>query len=394
MRYFKPASYDASGCLGPLLSVFLFLLLGDLAARADGVMVERTPLGHAAKMVASPRQEALLIRDGDRIRVTLRTSFRGGPKELAWIVPVPQKPEGIGEADDALFAELENMTAPRFEQVVRVEGHIGCSANRSSQPIGRVVVAETGRAGIYDYTVLAATGTTALGHWLRENHYNVPAGAEPIFANYVRLGWWWLAIRLDAQHTNGAVLAPHPIRYTYHDHRLVYPLIISQLSADESNEVVLYVLSNVSYGCENWANQTIEAEELKVQNGAPSGTNYEQVFQDATRREGGHLFVTEFARNLGDDAFRPLLNELDGEDRRTLYLTRLRAVVPRPSMDRDVILVPRFEHPVYGVRKLKSGRTSMGGADVTAVIGLLLVVFVVFRRRMKRRRFMPPSPTV
>ena len=155
------------------------------------------------KMVPSPRQEALLIRDGNRIQVTLRTSFREGPKELAWIVPIPSKPEGIERADDAIFAKLEALTAPTFAQEEFV-GSGGCNAGvkSASQTIrtGRVKVVETGKAGIYDYTVLTATGTIALGQWLHEHGYNVPVGSEPIFKQYVDQGWCWLAIRLDAQH--------------------------------------------------------------------------------------------------------------------------------------------------------------------------------------------------
>ena len=305
-------------CIGLLFLVAASL--GCSAAIADGIMVERTPLGRAAKMVASPRQEALLIRDRDTIQVTLRTSFREGPKELAWIVPVPKKPEGIGKADDKLFTKLEELTAPRFEKWVVEKGtSFGCGANvkSSSQPLGRVVIAETGKAGIYDYTVLMATGTTALTQWLTEHGYNTPAGLEPILKQYVDQGWYWLAIRLDAQRANGSILAPHPIRYSYRNTRCVYPLVISQLCADESNEVLLYILSNGYYGCENWANRIIESKELAIESGTPSGTNYEKLFQKLTHQEGEHLFVSGICtrpghrRNVG---YRPLLQELTGEN--------------------------------------------------------------------------------
>jgi len=402
----------------------LFLVaasLGCSAAIADGIMVERTPLRRAAKMVASPRQEALLIRDGDKIQVTLRTSFREGPKELAWIVPVPKKPEGIGKADDKLFTKLEELTAPRFEKwVVERGSSIGCSAGvkSSSQPLGRVVIAESGKAGIYDYTVLMATGTTALTQWLTEHGYNTPAGLEPILKRYVDQGWHWLAIRLDAQRASGAILAPHPIRYSYRDTRCVYPLVISKLCADESNEVLLYILSNGYYGCENWANSTIDSKELAIESGTPSGTNYEKLFQKLTHQEGNHLFVPEFAHDLDNVRDRPLLQELTGEDPLSFghdemgafYLTRLRAVIPREAMDRDVILV-RKELGKYdwidSNYQLASSRMSMSGTDAAIVIGLLLVgclvirslmTFIwslktVIRRQVNRRDSPPPSST-
>jgi hypothetical protein len=406
MQSLKAAFRDAVRHIG--LSSLVASGLGCSGALADGIMVERIQLGKAAQMVASPRQEALLIRDGDEIQVTLRTSFRAGPKELAWVVPVPHKPDSVQKADDGIFAKLEAVTAPRFEQFVVKRGFtIGCSAggSMSSELVGRVAVTETGKAGIYDYTVLTATGTTALSQWLSDHGYNVPAGSEPIFKQYVDQGWCWLAIRLDAQRANGEILAPHPIRYTYRDSRCVYPLVISRLSADESNEVLLYILSYGYHGCENWANRIIESKQLVLESGTPSGTNYERLFQELTCQEEGHLFVPEFANNLNTVGYRPLLEELTGEDplqkwpedMGAFYLTRLRAVIPREAMDRDVILVHKGlgrYNWIDSHHRLTSSRMSMTGADVIIVIGLLLVACFVIRRRMKRRHFASPPPAV
>jgi hypothetical protein len=378
--------------------------LGGSDAFADGGMFERTTLGKATKLVASPRQEALLILDGDRIEVTLRTSFREGPTELAWVIPIPKKPEDIREADNSVFTKLETMTAPTFEKTVHIQGiiGIGCGASdkSSSELIGRVAVTETGKAGIYEYTVLTATETTALTHWLSEHEYNIPEGAEPIFKYYVDQGWYWLAIRLDAQSAKGTVLAPHPIRYTYRDKRCAYPLLISRLSADDNNEVLLYILSNGSRACENWANRIIETNQLVVESGTPSGTNYERLFRELTRQEEGHLFVTEFAHSLDTEGvgFRPLLRELIGEDRfgqpeRTaFFLTRLRAVIRRDAMDRDVIIVPkqvgRYDW-VDSQHRLTGTRFSPSGCDVTVVILFVLLVSLLVRNRIKRRRTAP-----
>lgn len=365
-------------------------------ALADGVMVERKTLGNAVQMVTSPRQEALLIREGDKIQITLRTSFRAGPQKLAWVIPIPHEPESIHEADDRIFTNLETFTTPRFEMESMSRRHtFGCSGGNSvsRESIGRVAVMKTGQAGIYDYTVLTATGATALTRWLNDHGYNIPPGSEPVFRQYVEQGWCWLAIQLDAQRATGAVLAPQPIQYTYRDTRCIYPLVISQLSADESNEVLLYVLGDGYYECENWTTEVVPTDVLVPLNGTPSGTNYEAYFQLRTAQRGGHLFVSEFARdlnNLSDVGFLIELTRQDprqepAEERSASYLTRLRAVISRDAMDRDVTLDRQVRYgPVDPVHTLGITRRRASTVDATLVIAMMFVAVIVVRRMIPR----------
>jgi hypothetical protein len=310
-----------------------------------------TAVGKAGSVVTSPRQEALLVCAYGTVQVTLRTSFRAAKADLAWIIPVPRPPARVEEADDAVFASLEKYTAPSFFAVTPGVTFGGCRGDRgSSREIGRIAVAETGKAGIYDYTVLTATGTEVLLKWLREHSYRVPDGAERVFGAYVDRGWCWLAVRLNAQRSDGGTAAPRPIRYTYRDRQCVYPLIISELSADDTNEIVLYILSRRPYRCENWKNGTVPRERLRLDCRSPSGTNYEEIFRSLTERAGQHLFVAECRCALDEfpSQDRDYLAGLAGQvgkrspddESSPLRLTRLRAVVPRGGMDRDVVLVP------------------------------------------------------
>jgi hypothetical protein len=138
----------------------------------DGFMTERVPLGQAARLVASPRQEALLICEGDRIQVTLRTSFRAGPQKLAWVIPVPHPPESVEQASDAIFTNLDDATLPSFEiQTVTRRGIFGCggAARVEQQQIGQIAVTKSGQAGIYDYTILRAGDASELRERMNEH---------------------------------------------------------------------------------------------------------------------------------------------------------------------------------------------------------------------------------
>ena len=315
-------------------------------------------LGRAGRIVSSPKQEAVLILDGNAVQVILRTHFRQGPEELAWVVPVPSRPTNIKPAEDSLFTLLEEGTAPRFySSAVSGESGIGCGCDNMRLQEGgswahAVHVEEVGTAGMFDYTVLSSTDANELGRWLRENGYAIPAGADAAFESYVKKGWHWLAMRIRAESRKEGDMAPHPISYTYRADRLVYPMTISRLSADEENEIVLYVAADERYASTNWSNAVAKELEIRPDVNAAGGTNYGFVVRVESMRNSGRLFVTEYAEAI---VTVPGLTEPNGAPRTLLgpavrrdtgtgrLLTRLRAVVPRGAMDRDVFLAPYME---------------------------------------------------
>jgi len=341
----------------PLAAVVVLPLLA-VPVLADGFFAPSfSRLGQSTTLVESPKQEAIIVLDkrAKTITVSLRTHFRAGPTDLAWVIPVPVKPDSIDKGNEDVFRALETNTAPEFFAISSTGGGIGCSSNESANRIGQGVnVVNVGTAGIFDYVVLDATDADVLVGWLNSNDYRVPADANQVFRRYVDLGWHWLAIRLRAETKNLSTLAPHPITYRYRGTRIEYPLVISSLSATAETEVVLYVLADSRYGCKNWANGQIESRQLALDDTSSTKTNYETLVRQLTTDHGGHLFVTEFAADiLTYDYKGPLLAMLHGLDYeadilesgkrpRPSYLTRLRAVVTKDALDRDVVLVPKF----------------------------------------------------
>ncbi|MBM4093189.1 MAG: hypothetical protein FJ276_27825 [Planctomycetes bacterium] len=169
--------------------------------------------------------------------------------------------------------------------------------------------------------------------------------------------------------------------------------LLMPLSADESNEVLLYVLGDGYHECENWTTEVIPTDVLVPVNGTPSGTN-ESYFQRRTAQRGGHLFVSEFAqdRNVSDFGLHIELTRQDprqepAEKRSLSYLTRLRAVIPRDAMDRDVALVRQTRSgPVDPVHTLRDTRRRVSAVDATLVIALMFVVLTVALRKIRREQ--------
>ena len=367
-----------------LLWIVMAVLAGGVSlARADGCFMVSTSSG---SIVASPRQEAVLITDGKRVQVVLRTHFRAGPKELAWIVPVPGKPGGIGQCDAAIFESLESNTAPRFHRRISKPWlSFGCNMMSARRGLSSGVVVEaTGTAGIFKYHVLSASDTGALARWLDENKYKTPVGAERVFARYVKAGWYWLAMQVRPEVSDSATLAPHPITYTYAGQRLVYPMVISQLSADAENEILLYVLASTRYVCTNWTNLTIDHDDIRANAETPSGTNYEQLLRTATVRSGGRLFVTEYAHKQsqyfleGPDGLRTMLK---GKGSSGVwggsYITRLRAIMTPTAMDRDVALASVLGWPDVGNNVQLSGGPDVQRSSAHATIACAAILMLV-----------------
>jgi hypothetical protein len=412
-------------------------------AQADGVMFPlanpvQEHVGQAQQFIPSPRQEAILITDGhyisgdQDITVVLRTHFRTGPAELAWIVPVPAKPTVLGQADDRLFTELEAQTAPRFYVEHRYEPEggafhvIGCSATGPvmQEPtrdlVTRVRVESTGIAGIYDYAVLSAARVSDVTDWLKSHGYAAPRDTATVLQPYVSGHWFFLAMKIRSDPEVQATTAPHPIVYSYHATSLVYPMAISKVSSDSHCEVLLYVLAPQRYTCNNWDNLvTIGAwDQLKRATDTPSGTTYEKWFEQRTREAQGRLFITEFAGS--EEALSRLVQrdqwlaqhprdkhywrdepEFVGSDLALSelvqgtahvsipdsahYLTRLRAVMEPTTIDRDVELWPA---PGRGgvSRDIRITAQRDRAPTVTAAaggMGVLLLLVVPRRYRSK-----------
>ncbi len=322
----------------------------------DGMMAP-IKVGTSTAMVASPRQEAVMITDGETVQVILRTFFRRGPGELAWVIPVPAKPRNVTPGEEGLFTHLEKRTAPSFyaEQRPAVFGGCASSADTLSRGgrAGGVVVESAGQAGIYDYSTLSSDRAEDLVEWLDGHGYAVPPGAGHVFERYAAMGWHWLALKVRPEAAALPTIAAHPISYTYSDGRLIYPLVISRLSADEENEIVVYAVGFSAFACGNWVNLSIEHIAVRADPSAPSRTDYEKTFRRLTDHYQGHLFITEFSYTSEHFLIREGLEDptVDKDLMKRLgpmtTFTRLRALVPKRAMDRDLVLVPVDEQQIF-----------------------------------------------
>jgi len=335
------------------VAVLLFVLWpGASTLLADGGFI--LPQGAAADL-AQTRQEVLLAIHDDnaggaaQVTYVLGTSYTGGPAEFAWVLPVPTTPTNVtAHETGGLFDSLDNMTEPTFIITgLSTQGRglacIACGPTVGSmgQEGTLVVVEARGQAGIFEWAALTSTGSNALLNWLNQNSFNVPAEAANVLDRYIQQGMHFLALRVREPDQvtgsgDGAIEIP-PIQFTCQTTRRFYPMAISQISAAEETEVVVYVLAGHRVQAANVANGLIDPEALRYDAASPSLSNYESLFTQTIAGLGGVALITEYVgRVWTDDLSAPWFWPAAPAGLPLgMFLTRLRTVIARDRMTLD-----------------------------------------------------------
>ncbi len=277
----------------------------------------------------------------------LRSRYVGEPGTFAWVVPAPATPTGVvAHESGALFDYLGEQTRPRF---VSYDFGLGLGDEGAPPaPDGEasgtelVEVEAQGEAGIFSWAALTSTGSEALLEWLNQNDFTIPLEADEVLDPYIQSGWHFLAIRVrepDAVEVNeeDEIEIP-PIQFTCQTSQRVYPMAISQVSAADETEVLIYVLANHRVEAANLLNGLIDREAVIYDPTSPSETSYESVFAQTIQGLGGTALITECVSRQGWFA----LNDLKGVWAARppgacsgWTLTRMRTVLLRSQMDLD-----------------------------------------------------------
>jgi hypothetical protein len=308
-----------------------------------------------ASDLAQTRQEVLIaFYDGDqdglpRTTYVLRSRYAGEPDAFAWVIPVPATPTDIvAHETGALFDSLNESTRPRFmvqffpsvEWGTRLS--CGCLAEDLGQgprETGLVVEEARGTAGIFEWVALTSTGGQALLDWLNANRFAVPLQAAEILDRYIQQNMHFLAVRVNEPQTfnegDGTIEIP-PLQFTCQTSRHYYPMVISQISAADETEVLIYVLADHRAEAANLPNGLVDPNMVVYDPNSPSLSNYESVFGQALAELGEPALITEYAQPTGYN-----WNEMawptppPDEVLALSFLTRVRTVISREAMTVD-----------------------------------------------------------
>ncbi len=257
--------------------VFLLIVLLSAAssARADGKFFGEPDIGDDPQIRA---QRGLVAFRGGIETLIVQSDIEQQGAELGWILPVPAEPTAIEPCHSNALRALAHMTEPEVKQVPALWGVLAVAlavlllaarleyvrGKVESRPLTRteralaiivgifllvvvcgiclpslsmsrggssdVSVLRSEQVGVYDVSVIKGKSGAAVTEWLKANGFAAGAGAETVFADYVKRGWCFLAAQVAAE--AGAGVTHHPLKVTFATSTPVYPLRLTGVDAE------------------------------------------------------------------------------------------------------------------------------------------------------------------
>jgi hypothetical protein len=165
-----------------------------------------------------------------------------------------------------------------------------------------VVVEAKFTVGEYQIVILSARDSTGLDTWLRQEKYQIPAGAGPYLRPYVEGGSKFFVARVDAAKvkfdSGQAMLSP--LRFHYDAEEFSLPIRLGMMNSAGTQDLLVHVLApGQRYEVSNYENATIPTN-LDVREEARDrfGEFYAALF-DRTLEKNPGAVVTEYAWDAG-----------------------------------------------------------------------------------------------
>ncbi len=290
--------------------------------------------------------------------------YAGNASDFAWILPI----EGTAEvelADNAFFESLAQATQVTMvgtfpplrtsctdpcpsDGLFASADRGGAGGPASDGGTSGVTVYHEGVVGPYETATIGSEDPRALLDWLQDNGYTIPDETLPIIEHYVDLGLNFAALKLTP---NAGVNQMQPVRVTTPGLMPVFPLrMISAGAADEVG-LTLYVFAEGRYQGQNFP--TVELDTRALRYDWDTGTfNYATVFDETLAEHDGRAWIAEYAKPAPTSFISGYVSyDEDGTIHTTTddwavvsrsiaspYLTVLRANMPVPHLDQDLIL--------------------------------------------------------
>jgi MYXO-CTERM domain-containing protein len=271
----------------------------------------------SGKQLVNNATQVALMREGTRTVLSMQNNYEGPPEKFAMIVPVPvvlQK-ENVKTLPRELFAKLEELDAPRlveyWEQdpcavpaeekfmLQKARGAVAANAapETRADTLGVKIEAQFS-VGEYDIVVLSAENSGGLDTWLRQEKYNIPAGAEPYLRPYVSEGWRFFVAKVDPQkvHFVGSQAALSPLRFHYDSEQFKLPVRLGLINSGGKQDLIVHILARGKrYEVANYSNVTIPTNlDVEESTKGEFGTFYAGLFDETVKKNPGAV-VTEYS---------------------------------------------------------------------------------------------------
>jgi hypothetical protein len=263
--------------------------------------------------------KVVLARDGETTAITMASDYEGEPKEFAVVIPVPTfiERKQIGVVEMKTIDHLDAFTAPRLVEyhdadpcaplpappvtAMAPAGAIRQSAADSARYRG-VTVEANYDVGEYDVVILSATESDGLAHWLNDNGYKMPAGAEAVLGSYIRQKMRFFVARVNLDRMtllgNGYL---RPLQVRYQTAKFMLPLRLGTVNASGPQDLIVYALTRkgrvetANYRTVKLPSDTTVPLFVKQE----FGDFYKAMFERAVERENMRAVFVEYAWDMG-----------------------------------------------------------------------------------------------
>jgi hypothetical protein len=219
-------------------------------------------VGSADSKLFNKASQVIMVRDGGKTTITMLNDYKGELTNFALVVPVPvvlQK-DDIRVADKAVFDRIDAYSAPRLAEYYDGNPCRPAPPNRAACPNcmmmdrrgesatpGKTLGVEVEArytVGEYDIVLLSAQQSDGLETWLKQNGYNIPAGASQALQPYIQqnMKFFVARVNLAAQAKSGFAYL-RPLQFRFETDRFMLPMRLGMINADGPQDLVLYVLT-------------------------------------------------------------------------------------------------------------------------------------------------------
>jgi len=263
--------------------------------------------------------KVVLARDGDQTAITMASDFEGDVKEFAVVIPVPTfiERKQIGVVDPKTIDHLDHYTAPRLVEyhdedpchppvvaMARAMPALPMAQSMpedSSQKYGLTIEASYD-VGEYDVLILSANESNGLVHWLTDNHYRIPQGAEDVLGSYIKqkMRFFVAKVNLERMKDLGNNYL-RPLQVRYQSAKFMVPLRLGTVNAKGSQDLIIYALTkNGRVESANYRTVKIPSDlDVPLYVKDEFGPFYKAVFDRAVSRENMHAVFVEYAWDMG-----------------------------------------------------------------------------------------------
>jgi hypothetical protein len=312
--------------------VALSLALAAGHARAQCIGFDRFPDEMPQSVVASGHQKAFIYHANGVERIVLQPSYTGVAKDFGVFLAVPEIPS-IEKADEALFAELHQLTTPRVAREEKMEVRAQAAAESSWQGVS--VISEQ-LVGIYEATVLQASDRSSFVDWLTHNGYVWPKELEPVFDHYVRAGWFFVAMRVnrDVESESRFDGPVQPVSVRFAQEAIVMPMKLTSLTPG-GVDFIYYLVTDTQVRARNIPESYLQFSQRLSDTGFRSGiapTLASKIDMDLLRTP--HQDLAPLL--MGEPGLDDLRRRFEGR----LWLTKYMGHFDREDLGEDFIWDP------------------------------------------------------